>query len=223
MKSHEEILELEKVLLKLENLHASFDYLRISIASPKRIKSWAERILPSGEIVGEVLKPETINFRSHQPEIYGLFCEKIFGPIKNWKCKCGKYNGFVLDKICEECQVEIVEARVRRYRMGYVDLTCPIAHLWYFKGVPNYLLLFLGSYNEEITMSDIEQILYFKEGSNIISSENKLYPFYQPSENNREKGFQQFLAKTVKSDSRSKMSYEYLQKNKKLSYKKKRS
>jgi DNA-directed RNA polymerase subunit beta' len=214
MKSHEEILELEKVLLKLENLHASFDYLRISIASPKRIKSWAERILPSGEIVGEVLKPETINFRSHQPEIYGLFCEKIFGPIKNWKCKCGKYNGFVLDKICEECQVEIVEARVRRYRMGYVDLTCPIAHLWYFKGVPNYLLLFLGSYNEDITMNDIEQILYFKEGSNIISSENKLYSFYQPSENNREKGFQQFLAKTVKSENRSKMSSEYLQKTK---------
>jgi hypothetical protein len=83
MKSHEEILELEKVLLKLENLHASFDYLRISIASPKRIKSWAERILPSGEIVGEVLKPETINFRSHQPEIYGLFCEKKFSdPLK---------------------------------------------------------------------------------------------------------------------------------------------
>jgi DNA-directed RNA polymerase subunit beta' len=158
MKSHEEIFELEKVLLKLENLHASFDYLRISIASPKRIKSWAERVLPSGEIVGEVLKPETINFRSHQPEIYGLFCEKIFGPIKNWKCKCGKYNGFVLDKICEECEVEIVEARVRRYRMGYVDLTCPIAHLWYFKGVPNYLLLFLGSYNENLKMSDIEQI-----------------------------------------------------------------
>ena len=78
MKSTDEILELEKTLLKLENLHASFDYLRITIASPQRIKTWCERILPSGEIVGEVLKPETINFRSHQPELNGLFCEKNF-------------------------------------------------------------------------------------------------------------------------------------------------
>ena len=77
MKSTEEIFELEKLLLRLENLHASFDYLRVTIASPERIKSWSERILPSGEIVGEVLRPETINFRTHQPEIHGLFCEKI--------------------------------------------------------------------------------------------------------------------------------------------------
>jgi hypothetical protein len=83
MKSNQEILELEKTLLQLENLHASFDYLRITIASPKRIKNWSERILPTGEIIGEVLKPETINFRTHQPEINGLFCEKIFGPIGN--------------------------------------------------------------------------------------------------------------------------------------------
>jgi len=87
MKSNEEILDLEKTLLKLENLHASFDYLRITVASPKRIKSWSQRTLPTGEIIGEVLKPETINFRTHQPELNGLFCEKIFGPIKNWKCK----------------------------------------------------------------------------------------------------------------------------------------
>jgi len=77
MKSNNEILELEKTLLKLENLHASFDYLRISIASPKRIKSWAERILPNGEIIGEVLKPETINFRSHQPKLMVFFVKKF--------------------------------------------------------------------------------------------------------------------------------------------------
>jgi DNA-directed RNA polymerase subunit beta' len=133
MKSTEEIFELEKLLLRLENLHASFDYLRVTIASPERIKSWSERILPSGEIVGEVLRPETINFRTHQPEIHGLFCEKIFGPIKNWQCKCGKFSGFALDKVCDECNVEIIEARVRRYRMGYIDLTYPVAHLWYLK------------------------------------------------------------------------------------------
>ena len=114
MKSTDEIFQLENSLKLLDNLHASFDYLKITIASPKRIRSWAERRLPTGELIGEVLKPETINFRTHQPEINGLFCERIFGPIKNWKCKCGKYNGFILDKICEECQVEIIESRVRR-------------------------------------------------------------------------------------------------------------
>ena len=137
MKTKEDIIQLEKTLSKLENLNASFDYLRLNVASPKRIKSWSERILPDGEVVGEVLKAETINFRTHQPEINGLFCEKIFGPIQNWKCKCGKYNGFVLDKICDECKVEIIEARVRRYRMGFIDLTCPVTHLWYLKGIPS--------------------------------------------------------------------------------------
>ena len=178
MKSNDEILELEKTLLKLENLHASFDYLRVSIASPNRIKSWSERILPNGEIIGEILKPETINFRSHQPEINGLFCEKIFGPIKNWKCKCGKYNGFILDKICDECQVEIIEARVRRYRMGYIDLTCPVTHLWYLKGVPNYLLILLKCINPDIKISHLEQIVYFKEGERIITSDNPLYYYF---------------------------------------------
>jgi DNA-directed RNA polymerase subunit beta' len=180
MKSNEEILELEKTLSKLENLHASFDYLRITIASPKRIKSWAQRALPDGQIVGEVLKPETINFRTHQPELNGLFCEKIFGPIKNWKCKCGKYNGFILDKVCEECNVEIIEARVRRYRMGYIDLICPVTHLWYLKGIPNYLCILLKCIAPEITVSNIDQIVYFKEGERIISSENPLYNFFYP-------------------------------------------
>ena len=172
MKSNDEILELEKTLLKLENLNASFDYLKITIASPKRIKTWAERILPNGEIIGEVLKPETINFRSHQPELNGLFCEKIFGPIKNWKCKCGKYNGFIIDKICEECQVEVIESRVRRYRMGYIDLTCPITHLWYLKGIPNYLCILLKCINPTITLNDIEDVVEFKDGEKIIDEEN---------------------------------------------------
>ena len=82
MKTNKDILQIENTLLKLENLHASFDYLRISIASPKRIKSWAERQLPNGEFVGEILKPETINFRTHHPELNGLFCEKILDQLK---------------------------------------------------------------------------------------------------------------------------------------------
>jgi DNA-directed RNA polymerase subunit beta' len=173
----ESILELEKSLLKLENLHASFDYLRIRIASPKRIRSWSERTLPNGEVVGEILRPETINFRTHQPEIYGLFCEKIFGPTKNWRCKCGKYNGFSLDKICDECHVEITESRVRRYRMGYIDLACPIAHIWYLKGIPNYLSLILQCFNPKITTSKIEQMIYFRAlSSNLFKNSSLLNP-----------------------------------------------
>lgn len=176
MKSTQEILDLEKTLLKLENLHASFDYLRIRIASPKRIKSWAERTLPNGEIIGEVLRPETINFRTHQPEVYGLFCEKIFGPIKNWKCRCGKYNGFALDKICEECHVEVTEARVRRYRMGYIELACPVVHLWYLKGVPNYLSIILRCFSSDLTASKIERIVHFREG---LLATDFSHPFYR--------------------------------------------
>ena len=203
MKSNEEIFELEKILIRLENLHASFDYLRVTIASPERIKSWSERILPTGEIVGEVLRPETINFRTHQPEIHGLFCEKIFGPIKNWQCKCGKYSGFALDKVCEECNVEIIEARVRRYRMGYIDLTYPVAHLWYLKGVPNYLCILLRCFNPKLTIKDIEQIIYFKEGERFIDEEHKLYEFFYTDQNERENQ----LAKIITKDNQLRRSY----------------
>ena len=205
--SEQEILELEKKLLKLENLHASFDYLRVTIASPKRIKSWSERILPTGEIVGEVLRAETINFRTHQPEINGLFCEKIFGPIRNWKCKCGKYTGFVLDKVCDNCNVEITEARVRRYRMGFIDLTCPVAHLWYLKGVPNYLLILLSPFNldnvddskdlEKIKLSDVEDVVYFKEGEEIISNTS---PFFKYSRIKKENELEKFFVNKINED-----------------------
>jgi DNA-directed RNA polymerase subunit beta' len=157
-----EVLELERSLLELEDLHASFDYLRISIASPTKIKSWAERALPSGEIVGEVTRPETINFRTHQPEVYGLFCEKIFGPIKNWKCRCGKYNGFAVDTICDDCQVEITEARVRRYRMGYIELTCPVMHNWYLKGTPSYISILLRPF-DHATVENVSMIVYLEK------------------------------------------------------------
>ena len=184
MKSTQEILALEKTLLKLENLHASFDYLRISIASPERIKSWAQRLLPNNEIVGEVLRPETINFRTHQPEIYGLFCEKIFGPIKNWKCRCGKYNGFALDRICDECNVEVTEARVRRYRMGFIQLTCPVTHNWYLKGVPSYLSIILSIYNDKCNTRIIDNTVYFKGEEGLQSKD---YPNFLTEFENRKR------------------------------------
>ena len=191
MKTKEDILQLEKTLSKLENLNSSFDYLKLNLASPKRIKSWSERILPDGEIVGEVIKAETINFRTHQPEINGLFCEKIFGPIQNWKCKCGKYNGFVLDKICDECKVEIIEARVRRYRMGFIDLTCPVTHLWYLKGIPSYLCVLLRVYENSLTVDNLEGIIYMREGELPITKEHGLYPFLQT--HNKENELNQFF------------------------------
>jgi DNA-directed RNA polymerase subunit beta' len=161
-KNQSQLFELEKILGKLDNLQSSFDYLKINLASPARIRSWAQRILPTGEIVGQVTKPETINFRTRKPELYGLFCEKTFGPMKNWQCSCGKYNGFGLAKICDECDVEIIEARVRRYRMGFISLITPIAHLWYVKGIPNYLCILLRYLDPTLTASAIDRVIYFK-------------------------------------------------------------
>nr|YP_011005100.1 RNA polymerase beta' subunit [Analipus japonicus]WAM61963.1 RNA polymerase beta' subunit [Analipus japonicus] len=133
-----------------------FDYVKISLASPERIKEWAERTLPNGEIIGEVTEPETINYRTHKPEKGGLFCEKIFGPVKNWECTCGRYKHKEEELvICEVCGVEITEARVRRHRMGYIKLLAPAVHIWYLRGSPSILSAILG-----LSISDIESFVY---------------------------------------------------------------
>lgn len=134
-----------------------FDYVKIGIASPDRIRVWGERNLPNGQLVGEVTKPETINYRTLKPEMDGLFCERIFGPAKDWECHCGKYKrvrhrGIV----CERCGVEVTEARVRRHRMGYIKLAAPVAHVWYLKGIPSYIAILL-----DMPLRDVEQIVYF--------------------------------------------------------------
>jgi DNA-directed RNA polymerase subunit beta' len=197
MTLNKEILKLEKNLGKLENLQTSFDYLRLSIASPKRIRAWAERELPSKEIIGEISNSETLNFRTYQPEINGLFCEKIFGPIKNWKCKCGKYGGVQLNKICEECNVELTEARVRRYRMGYINLSIPISHLWYFKGSPNYLCILLRLIDDTLSNEDIEDIIYFRQSENYYNLENSLFKFIFSSKKIKPI-FQKYLKENIK-------------------------
>ena len=115
-----------------------FDYVKIKLASPERIREWGQRTLPNGQVVGEVTKPETINYRTLKPEMDGLFCEKIFGPSKDWECHCGKYKrvrhrGIV----CERCGVEVTESRVRRHRMGFIKLAAPVSHVWYLKGIPS--------------------------------------------------------------------------------------
>ena len=134
-----------------------FDFVKISLASPERIRSWGQRTLPNGQVVGEVTKPETINYRTLKPEMDGLFCEKIFGPSKDWECHCGKYKrvrhrGIV----CERCGVEVTESRVRRHRMGFIKLAAPVSHVWYLKGIPSYVAIML-----DMPLRDVEQIVYF--------------------------------------------------------------
>lgn len=141
----------------MPKLEQRFDYVKIGLASPERIRQWGERTLPNGLVVGEVTKPETINYRTLKPEMDGLFCERIFGPAKDWECHCGKYKrvrhrGIV----CERCGVEVTESRVRRHRMGYIKLAAPVAHVWYLKGIPSYMAILL-----DMPLRDVEQIVYF--------------------------------------------------------------
>ena len=110
----------------------SFDYVKINLASPSRIREWGERTLPNGQVVGEITKPETINYRTLKPEMNGLFCERVFGPVNDWECHCGKYKRIRHKGIvCERCGVEIIDSKVRRHRMGFVELASPVTHVWY--------------------------------------------------------------------------------------------
>lgn len=135
----------------------SFDYVKINLASPARIRGWGERTLPDGQCIGEVTKPETINYRTLKPEMSGLFCERIFGPVNDWECHCGKYKR-VRHKgiVCERCGVEVIESNVRRHRMGFVELASPVTHVWYVKGRPSKIALILN-----ISLKELEQVVYF--------------------------------------------------------------
>ena len=125
-----------------------FDLLKIGIASPERILEWS---------YGEVKKPETINYRTLKPERDGLFCERIFGPSKDWECYCGKYKR-VRHKgiVCERCGVEVTDSKVRRHRMGHIKLAAPVTHIWFLKGIPSYLGLIT-----DMSLKDLEQVIYF--------------------------------------------------------------
>ena len=126
-----------------------FDAIRVRIASPEKIRSWS---------YGEVKKPETINYRTFKPERDGLFCAKIFGPVKDWECTCGKYKRMKhKGVICEKCGVEVILSKVRRERLGHIELASPVAHIWYFKGLPSRLGHLL-----DIPLKDLERIIYFE-------------------------------------------------------------
>jgi DNA-directed RNA polymerase subunit beta' len=125
-----------------------FNAIRISLASPEQIRSWS---------YGEVTKPETINYRTLKPEKDGLFCERIFGPTKDWECYCGKYKRVRFKGIvCDKCGVEVARSKVRRERMGHIELASPVSHIWYFKGTPSRIGLLL-----DLSPRNLERILYF--------------------------------------------------------------
>ncbi len=141
----------------------TFDQMRISIASPEKILSWS---------YGEIKKPETINYRTFKPERDGLFCARIFGPVKDYECLCGKYKRMKFKGvICEKCGVEVTLSRVRRERMGHIELAAPVAHIWFLKSLPSRIALLL-----DMTLKDIERILYFE---NYVVLEPGLTPFSQ--------------------------------------------
>ena len=131
------------------SLTADFDAIRISLASPETIRSWSH---------GEVSKPETINYRTFKPERDGLFCAKIFGPVTDWECLCGKYKRMKhRGVICDKCGVEVTQAKVRRERLGHITLATPVSHVWFFKGLPSRIGHLL-----DISLRDLERILYFE-------------------------------------------------------------
>src|SRR5512134_1544522 len=142
-----------------------FDEIQISIASPERIRSWS---------FGEIKKPETINYRTFKPERDGLFCARIFGPTKDYECLCGKYKRMKYKGIiCEKCGVEVTLQKVRRERMGHIELASPVAHIWFLKSLPSRTGLLL-----DMTLKDLERVLY---SENYVIVEPGLTPF-QPRE-----------------------------------------
>src|SRR3970282_68348 len=139
------LLELFKQVQQDEEI----DAIKIGLASPEKIRSWS---------YGEVKKPETINYRTFKPERDGLFCAKIFGPVKDYECLCGKYKRLKhRGVICEKCGVEVTLSKVRRERMGHIDLASPVAHIWFLKSLPSRMGLML-----DMTLRDIERVLYFE-------------------------------------------------------------
>jgi DNA-directed RNA polymerase subunit beta' len=163
------------------------DSIRVGLAPPELIKKWAERTLSNGKIVGQVTSSQTVNYKTLKPEKDGLFCERIFGPVKDFECSCGRKKNKTQQQFCPDCNVEFTSARVRRYRLGYIQLVSPVTHVWYLKGRPSYISILLGMRRKEV-----EAITYCTEPTNISginfadlyndepSSDFETKPVYQP-------------------------------------------
>ena len=136
-------------LFGVEEKTEQFDHIAITVAAPDIIRSWSK---------GEVKNPETINYRTFKPEKGGLFCERIFGPTRDWECACGKYKRIKhKGVVCDRCGVEVTEKKVRRERMGHIELVVPVAHIWYFRSLPNKIGYMLG-----LSTKKLDQIIYYE-------------------------------------------------------------
>ena len=132
-----------------QSVKERFNKIKITLASPEKIKSWS---------FGEIKKPETINYRTFRPEKDGLFCSRIFGPVKDYECLCGKYKRMKFRGIiCEKCGVEVTRSNVRRERMGHIELACPVAHIWFLKSLPSRISLAI-----DMKLKEVEKVLYFE-------------------------------------------------------------
>ena len=167
-----------------EEKHIVYDAIKIGLASPEKIREWSR---------GEVKKPETINYRTLKPEKDGLFCEKIFGPSKDWECHCGKYKKIrYKGVVCDRCGVEVTKASVRRERMGHIELAAPVSHIWYFKGIPSRMGLIL-----DVSPRNLEKVLYFasyivlevQDGVNLQPKQILSEAEYQEARKNNGDGF----------------------------------
>lgn len=156
--------------------------INIGLAAPNRIRKWAERILPNGKKVGQVTNSQTVNYKTLKPEIGGLFCERVFGPVKDFECSCGTKKMKSQQQFCPNCDVEFTASRVRRYRLGYIKLASPVTHIWYLKGRPSFLSLLL-----DISRKELEPIVYcihtmgipilkfFKNKTDFLSNKNEVF------------------------------------------------
>ena len=141
--------EIAKIFGKKKETPQDIDFVEITLSSPEKMRSWSH---------GEVKKPETINYRTFKPERDGLFCARIFGPVKDFECLCGKYKRVrYKGLICEKCGVEVTKSRVRRERMGHIELASPVAHIWFTKSLPSRMAIIL-----DMTVRELEKILYFE-------------------------------------------------------------
>ena len=193
-----------------------FDYLKIKLASPRRILQWSNRTLPNGQLVGEIQKTDTVNYKNFKPEMDGLFCERIFGPSKSFECACGKYKQVrYKGLICERCGVELTESRVRRHRMGHVKLIYPVAHVWYMNSRPNYMALLL---EVEQCEKRLDTGYYFQRRfAQIQGSEVTLFNMYRILNKHKKQANLNFFIVNIKQQS----FYHWLTIYKNLYYKKK--
>jgi DNA-directed RNA polymerase beta' subunit len=160
-------------LIKIESI-------RIGLASPEHIKKWAERTLPNGKTIGQVTSSQTVNYKTLKPEKGGLFCERVFGPVKDFECACGKKKTRPQQKYCSECDVEFTSSRIRRYRLGFIQLISPVAHVWYLKGRPSYISILLDIPKKKADAltycTDITRILNSYKENQSFSSYGTFYP-----------------------------------------------